>query len=231
MKQPLTIEFFHDAVCGWCFNISPRLRALASELPITVHHRSFVLQDSPARMVEVFCSMHRAKVTILEHWKACQTASDAPELFSIESMRKAPFDYPHGLPAALACKAAEQMGGQGAHWDMFDALQRAHITQARNIANTGVLAEIAGRLGLDRNAFAAASAGPACRKAVEADRKEARRMQVSSVPTLIIRETGQRLVNGPTKDLRAQITAALRLAALTKRKSGSQRNDHPCKFA
>lgn len=23
----LTLEFFHDVVCGWCFNLSPRLRA------------------------------------------------------------------------------------------------------------------------------------------------------------------------------------------------------------
>jgi len=41
----LTIDFFHDVVCCWCFNISSRLRRLASdaEFDLDIHHRTFVL--------------------------------------------------------------------------------------------------------------------------------------------------------------------------------------------
>ncbi len=53
----------------------------------------------------------------------------------------------------------------------------------------------------------------ATRSAVEADRKLARRQQVVSVPTVIVQETGARLINGPLSDLRAQIRANLRMAA------------------
>lgn len=209
----LTLDFYHDVVCGWCFNISPRLRLLAEDFDLDVRHRTFVLQDSKRQMVAVFGSMARAKETILGHWVACRAASDTPGAFNTDAMRAAPFDYPHGLPAALACKAAERLAGQAGHWDMFDALQRAHISQARNVADPAVLRAVAGEAGFDADQVARVMAQDATRSAVEADRKLARRHQVVSVPTVIVQETGARLVNGPLADLRAQIRANLRLAA------------------
>ena len=50
-------------------------------------------------------------------------------------------------------------------------------------------------------------------RAVEKDRQDARRLQVHSIPTLIVRETGTRLFNGPREDLAAQLRTALRLTA------------------
>ncbi|MHA3976785.1 DsbA family oxidoreductase [Halovulum sp. GXIMD14794] len=208
----LTLDFFHDVVCGWCFNLSPRLHRLAEELPLEIRHRTFVLQDSPARMAEVFSSQNEAKRTILGHWAACQAASDTPERFAIEAMRAAPFDYPHGLPGALACKAAERLGGQDLHWRIFDAIQAAHLSHARNVADPEVLVSIAQAEGLDPTGFARLMRDPATREAVEADRALARRLQVSRVPTVIVRETGARLVNGTLEDLRAQIGASVALA-------------------
>ncbi len=212
-RTKLTLDFFHDVVCGWCFNLSPRLRALRTEFDLDIHHRTFVLQDSPSAMAIRFGSMANAKTTILGHWEACRAASDTPEAFNIEGMRRAPFDYPYGLPGALACKAAERMGGLESHWNMFDAIQRAHIREVRNIADQGVLAEIAEETGISADAFQNHIADPETLRMVEHDRTMARRLQVASVPTVIVRETGMRLVNGPFEDLRAQIATCLRLAA------------------
>lgn len=213
MTAPLTIDFFHDVVCGWCFNISPRLRRLAEEFALDVRHHTFVLQDSRAEMARRWGSPQEARETILGHWAACRVASDTPKLFNIDGMRRATFDYPHGLPGALACKAAETLGGQSAHWDMFDRIQRAHIAEARNVGDPAELRRFAEMLGHDGKRFAALVKAPVTRAAVEADRRLARLMQVQSVPTLIIRETGTRLVNGPIQDLRAQIRAVAQLAA------------------
>lgn len=208
----LTLDFFHDVVCGWCFNISPRLRLLAEEFDLEVRHRCFVLQDNPRQMVAVFGSLSRAKATILGHWAACRAASDTPEAFNIDGMAAARFDYPHGLPAARACKAAERLAGQAGHWRMFDALQRAHIGEARNVADPGVLRAVAAEAGFDAVEMGRLMAQDATQVAVEADRKLARRFQVASVPTVIVEQTGARLINGPLDDLRAQIRANLRLA-------------------
>jgi predicted DsbA family dithiol-disulfide isomerase len=128
-------------------------------------------------------------------------------------MRAAPFDYPHGLSAALGCKAAERLGGQAAHWDMFDRLQRAHLTEARNVADPATVLDVAQELGFGTAGFKQVLEDPQTAQAVAADRQRARTLQVRSVPTLIVRETGARLVNGPREDLAAQLRAALRLVA------------------
>ncbi|AHM03664.1 DSBA oxidoreductase [Roseibacterium elongatum DSM 19469] len=209
----LTIDFFHDVVCCWCFKVSSRMRDLAVEFDLDIRHRSFVLQASRAEMAARWGTPAQARATILDHWAACRSVSDRPDLVDIDAMRAAPFDYPHGMTAARGCKAAERLAGQGAHWDMFDRSQRAHLSAARNIAEPEVVLEVARDLGFEAAAFATLFDDPATAQAVETDRQLARALQVRSVPTLIIRETGSRLVNGPRADLAAQIRAALRLAA------------------
>ena len=206
----LSIDFFHDVVCCWCFNISSRMRDLAGEFDLDIRHRTFVLQASRAEMAARWGGPEQARDTILGHWSVCRQVSDRPELVDIDAMRAVPFDYPHGMTAALACKAAELVGGQSAHWDMFDRLQRAHLTEARNIAVPETVLQVARDLGFEAAAFTEAFGEPATARAVEADRQYARTRQVRTIPMLIVRETGARLVNGPREDLAAQLRAALR---------------------
>ncbi|MDG4648169.1 DsbA family protein [Roseibacterium sp. SDUM158017] len=209
----LTIDFFHDVVCCWCFNVSSRMRSLATAFDLDIRHRTFVLQASTAEMAERWGSPDCARETILGHWSACRQASDEPLRIDIDAMRAAPFDYPHGLTAALGCKAAERLGGQDAHWDMFDRLQRAHLSGAGNVADPALVLATARDAGFEAVAFADIFDDPATRTAVEADRHHARRLQVRSIPALVVRETGARLVNGTAEDLAAQIRTALRAVA------------------
>ncbi|WP_417484899.1 DsbA family oxidoreductase [Maricaulis salignorans] len=210
MTAALTIDFFHDVVCCWCFNISSRMRCLAAEFGLDIRHRTFVLQASRGEMAARWGAPCQAREIILGHWAACRQASDRPELVDIEAMRKAPFDYPHGMTAALGCKAAERLGGPGAHWDLFDRVQRAHLAEARNIADPDTVLQLARESGLESGGFARFLSDPATACAVEADRQLARAQQVRSVPALIIRETGSRLANGSREDLAAQLRHALR---------------------
>ncbi|UYV37063.1 DsbA family protein [Rhodobacteraceae bacterium D3-12] len=209
----LTVDFFHDVVCCWCFNISSRMRDLSTEFDLDVRHHTFVLQASRAEMAARWGTPEKARETILGHWAVCREVSDRPELVDIDAMQAAPFDYPHGLTAAVGCKAAERIGGQAAHWDMFDQLQRVHLSGVRNIADPEVVLDAAGALSFDTAHFADVFNDTATVLAVKTDRQRARSLQVQSVPTLIIRETGARLVNGPREDLAAQIRAAKRLVA------------------
>ncbi|PWE32194.1 disulfide bond formation protein DsbA [Maritimibacter sp. 55A14] len=209
----LTIDFFHDVVCCWCFNISSRMRSLAAEFDLDIRHRTFVLQADCTEMAARWGTPEVARETILGHWSVCREVSDYPERIDIDAMRSAPFDYPHGMTAALGCKAAERIGGQTAHWNMFDRLQHAHLGEARNIADPAVVLAVAREFGFEAAAFAATFDDPTTARAVEADRQHARMLQVRSIPTLIVRETGASLVNGPREDLAAQLRPALRLVA------------------
>lgn len=212
MSRPLVLEFYHDVVCAWCFNLSPRLRSLETEFNLDIRHRTFVLQDSKKAMAERWGSPKQARDTILGHWVHCQRASDYPERVNIAGMRHASFDYPHGMVAALGCKAAELLAGQAGHWDMFDGLQTAHITEARNIADPDVVVDVAVALGHDRAAFRAKLDDPETARRVEEDRRQARKAQIQSVPTLIEPTTGIRFVNGSVEELRAQLAMVKNLA-------------------
>ncbi|TNF23052.1 MAG: disulfide bond formation protein DsbA [Rhodobacteraceae bacterium] len=208
MRAPLEIHFYHDAVCCWCFNISARLRRLAGEFDLDIRHRTFVLQASRAEMAARWGRPEQARATILGHWATCRAASDHPERIDIAAMRRAGFDYPHGWNAALACKAAERLGGQAAHWDMFDRVQTAHLSEARNIADPAVLADLAREVGLNAQAFEEASAAAEVAGAVDRDRRQAWMLGIRSIPALILQPTGTRLENGSIEELRAQIRAS-----------------------
>lgn len=185
LTSPLIIDFYHDAVCGWCYVMTPRLRQVAGELGIQVRHHTFVLQDSREQMVQVFGSMERAKSQILSHWKAC-TEQDDTQRINIEGMRAQSFEYPNGLASALACQAAHMLGGDTAHWDYFDAVQRAHLTENRNIGDAVVLTDIAAFLGFDREVFTTAMTSEDAAHRVQADRMQAMQLGIHSIPTLIV---------------------------------------------
>jgi predicted DsbA family dithiol-disulfide isomerase len=182
---PLIIDFFHDTVCGWCYVMSPRLRKVAEEIGVQVRHRTYILQDSREQMVQVFGSMARAKREILTHWEACAKQDDSQSI-DIEGMRQQGFEYPNGLLAAIACQAAHILAGNLGHGDYFDAVQRAHLTQSRNIGDPAVLQDIAVAQGFDSEAFRAAFKSEAAYQRVMTDREEAQKLGIRSVPTLIV---------------------------------------------
>ncbi|MEX5599420.1 DsbA family protein [Pseudophaeobacter sp. C1-32P7] len=210
MSRPIKIEFFHDTVCAWCFNLSSRLRTVAQEIKLDIRHRTFVLQASRQEMAQRWGSPEAARSTILDHWRHCRAASDQPEHININAMRAARFDYPHGMNAALACKAAETFGGQALHWEMFDRIQLAHLSEARNIADPKVLVDLAQELGLTPDQFKCRMEDPAVARQVDADRHFARVNGVQAVPTLIIAATGTRLLTGSVDELRSHLRVVAR---------------------
>ena len=85
---------------------------------------------------------------VMVHWADARAFEPDPRI-DCELMMTRDFDYPYSLPNQLGAKAAEMQGGQRAHWDFFDRVQRAHLTEARNIADYEVLRECAEEIGLD----------------------------------------------------------------------------------
>ncbi|MFC3096167.1 DsbA family protein [Alteromonas sediminis] len=188
-----TIEFFHDAVCGWCYLLSPRLRKIAEKYPVRIVHRTFVLQHNEQEMIARFGSLSNAKQEILQHWKQCQLFSENPELINVERMRIAPFDYPTGYLAALYAKAIEQLCGQQAHWDFFDAVQRAHLYEARNIADAQVLNEIAKAQGFVNAELFTKLCSPCIKQAVMKDKLRAKDFGIHTIPSLVV--NGKKVVS------------------------------------
>jgi predicted DsbA family dithiol-disulfide isomerase len=76
--------------------------------------------------------------------------------------------------------------GQDRQVEMLDALQRAHFRDGIDIGSRTALADVAGRLGLDRAAALTYLGSDAGTGAVNADLAEARELGITSVPTFVI---------------------------------------------
>ncbi|MEH6346718.1 MAG: DsbA family protein [Bermanella sp.] len=204
IKQKLRIDFFHDVICGWCYVISPRLRELAKEMDLDVHHHAFALSATKSEMIEKFGSMKQAKEIILGHWEQCALADDQKRV-NVEGMRKKTFEYPTSSLGLLACKAAQKQGGQQEYWDYFDAVTHAHMSENRNIADMDVLASIAVEVGLDRQRFLQDYASPDREQEIKHDRKLARKYGIQSTPSMIVNE--QWIISGalPLNELRKRL--------------------------
>jgi len=193
----MQVEFFHDVLCAWCFALSPRMRRLVAEFPeIEVIHRSFALASDADRLVEMFGSKEAAKREILNHWRNANENDDEHRIHT-EDMALRTFDYPYSMPGLLACKSAELQGGQLAHWNMFDRIQKAHLVETQNIADFNVLLQCADEVGLDTERFKNDFESDATLDAIYQDSYTAKELGVNAVPSLLI--NGRKLLSGAHK--------------------------------
>ena len=104
------------------------------------------------------------------------------------------------VPAAVAARCA---GAQGRYWEYHDLLFVAQPDFARED-----LVRYAGRLGLERDAFAACLSEGRFREAVEQDVSEGKALGVTGTPTFFI--NGRRLVGAhPVEVFQEAVRAAL----------------------
>ncbi len=204
MKSKIKVDFFHDVVCSWCYVISPRLRKLAEELSLDVHHHAFALSATKEDMVQMFGSRSKAKKVILGHWQQCAKVEDQKRI-NVEGMRQKNFEYPTSLPGLLGCKAAQKQAGDKGHWDYFDAVQRAHLSENRNIADSEVLISLAVELGLDVERFKEDCQDPELQKEIMQDQQLAQKLGIQAVPTLVINDRWILSGAQPLDVLRSQI--------------------------
>lgn len=135
----------------------------------------------------MFGSKEGAKREILSHWRAANANSDEKRIRA-DLMETRPHDYPHSMPGLLACQAAARQGGEAAHWDYYDRIQFAHLTECRDITQDDVLIDCAEDVGLDGQQFASDLHDQQTRAAVEADLQLARTWGIRAVPSLVVAE-------------------------------------------
>lgn len=172
--------------------LSPRLRRLVDELAVEgilleVRHHAFALASTPDDLIRMFGSKERAKQEILGHWRAANAQSDEKRIRA-DVMETRTHDYPYSMPGLLACHAAARQGGEAAHWDYYDRVQYAHLTECLDITQDDVLISCAQEIGLDTRRFAADLHDSQTKKAVEDDLALARAWGIRAVPSLVVAE-------------------------------------------
>lgn len=145
----VTVEFFHDVICSFCFPMSYRMRQLQKMMPeAQIVHRSYALVKSKRDFDGMFGSRAAAKAEILSHWEHANQNDDLHR-FNIPGMRQADFPFPTSMKALTACKAAYFTAGDAGYWDVFDALQNALFVQNRNIEEQDVIDDCIRESGID----------------------------------------------------------------------------------
>ncbi len=184
--RAITVEFFHDALSAWAFPFSRRLREFVEQHPnVTVNHRVYPMAETPDFFSKLFPDPVAAKQeVVMEHWLEARDIEGDTRI-DCDLMMTRDFPYPYSIPNALGAKAAELLGGQGAHWDFFDRVQLAHLSECRNIADYDVLADCARSVGLEEQAWRDAVQSDKAKQMVQADMKTAERYGILRNPALV----------------------------------------------
>lgn len=205
---PVTIEFFHDVICSFCFPMSYRMRQLQAAMPqVRILHRSYALvwdNGDPARAAD---DPVPSRAELLTHWARASRLDDL-DRFNLSGMAGADFPFPSSVLPLLACQAGRRTAGEAGYWDMFDALQHALFVQCLNIGDTQVVERCARRTHLDFGQWQRHYRDPATRAQVEEDFRLVSRYGVRQVPTLVV--DGVHLLEDgaiPLPRLMAQIAA------------------------
>ncbi|HQF11449.1 MAG TPA: DsbA family protein [Paludibacteraceae bacterium] len=185
-QNKITIEFFHDVLCAWCYALSPRVEKLVEKYfdRIEVIHRSFALAPEPNGIEKIFGSKEEGKIQILGHWRAANMNDDAHRMHP-ELMATRTFDYPYSTPGLLACKAAELQGGNEMHHKIFNRIQKAHLTECLNINDVEVLKMCAREVGLNVEQWEKDFHTEKVKQMLDEDFYLAYQYGINSVPTLI----------------------------------------------
>lgn len=184
----IKIEFFHDAICSFCFPMSAKMRQIAKKYNnIEIIHRSFALAWDEEEFISSFGSRKAVKDQVLSHWAVANNYDDEHR-FNIEGMHQTDFDFPISKPALKAAKAAGILGGEDLYWDVFDRIQNKLFVENKNIEDIAVLEEAVRETSISFSDWKEQFDNEETEKAVLADLDLASSYGIDLVPTLIINE-------------------------------------------
>jgi putative protein-disulfide isomerase len=172
-----------DPMCSWCYAFGPQLDAVLDKLaPIGCEVlagglRPYTRDPMDASMREL----------LRHHWSDVKQRSGRPLRFDL--LERTDFIY-DTEPASRAVATARAFDPQFA-LRVFSALQSAFYRDSRDVTQAATLADIAAECGLQRDAFLARWSSPEMRTLTQADFQSARRLGVTSFPTLLLRRGSQ----------------------------------------
>lgn len=187
----MKVEIWSDVACPWCYVGTARFERAVAETGVDVEvvYRSFELDPNvpPGEgpplvdyLARKFGDRSRVQAA---HARLTDAGAELDIDFRWSLMRRAnTFDAHRLLAWAL------HTAGADAQRTLKKALLRAYFTEGREVADHGVLADLAVEAGLDRAGAAALLASDEESSFVRAERAEAYGNGISAVPTFVIED-------------------------------------------
>lgn len=183
----MRIEVWADVVCPWCWIGETRLyRALAQrpEIQAEVVWRPFQLRPDLPPEGQPWDEVIRSKFGGPERARAMFQQVAAAGAY--DGLR---FDF-EAIPAHPNTRDAHRLvllaQEAGIGRQMAEALFAANFTEGRDIGKTGVLADVAAQVGIDRDRAARFLGGDQLGAAVDASQAEAAALGITGVPFFVI---------------------------------------------
>jgi predicted DsbA family dithiol-disulfide isomerase len=181
LPKPLQITVYQDVLCAWCYLADLRLETLRQEFGDTVHWR---VRPYPLRPHEATPTERELRGLSEEVQRARAEPEPVARLLSTDLWLGG--DPPRSSLPGLAALEAARLQGPQARAYLARAMQRAALEQGVNVSRTDVLFELASRVGLAMNDFAAAFHSEETRRLILHEHRLASGRGVRGVPTLII---------------------------------------------
>jgi len=180
----LTLYYFHDPMCSWCWAFRPRWQEIVAGLPDLVRSQRVLGGLAPDTDQAMPIDMQDK---LRSTWqKIQQTVPGTP--FNFEFWERC---VPRRSTYA-ACRAviAARRQNPGYEENMILAIQQAYYLEARNPADRNTLIELSNEIGLDRALFSADMESPAVHEALLKEIEFTHRLEVKGFPTLLLEKEG-----------------------------------------
>lgn len=181
LPKPLQITVYQDVLCAWCYLADSRLDALRQEFGDAVR---WTVRPYPLRIQETPPTERELRGFAEEVERAQREADPLARHLSTDLWLGG--DPPRTSVTALSALEAARLQGPQARAFLARAMQRAALEQGVNVSRTDVVFELASRVGLAMNDFAAAYHSEETRKLILNEHKLAAGRGVKGVPTLVI---------------------------------------------
>jgi predicted DsbA family dithiol-disulfide isomerase len=194
---PLRIDFVSDVVCPWCAvglaSLEQALQRLAGEVRAEIHFRPFELNPQLGAEGEDIAEHLQKKYGM----SAEQLAANQEAIRQRGAALGFTFDMERRTRTYNTFDAHRLLhwaGDAGHQLDRKRALLRAYFTDGRNVADHGVLVEVAASAGLPAEHARAILAGDGYAAEVRAEEQFFQRHGINAVPAIIIEQ--RHLISG-----------------------------------
>lgn len=209
MSAPI-LWYFADPMCSWCWGFSPVIETVRDAYR---ERMKIALVLGGLRPGETAPMTAAGREEILHHWRQVHERTGQP--FRFDDALPEGFVY-DTEPASRAVIAAGEIDPT-LIFPLFKAIQTAFYAEGRDVTQAGVLADLAGGLGMDGAAFLSAFDSNAARAKTQAHFRQARHAGVRGFPALILQQDTQLhpISNGcqPLNTVREAIDRCLQPAA------------------
>jgi predicted DsbA family dithiol-disulfide isomerase len=178
---------YADVLCPWSWLADLRLAAVVRELGQVFH---VIRRPYPLRLLE---SIPRPR-EIARAVREITRARREPEALPFRGELWTSGDPPRSSVEPLAALEAARLQGEPARAELHEALRRAALIDGLNVTRPDVVFELAARIGLQMNRFAAAFGSPQTRRLIREEHQLARGRGVLRVPAVII--AGRWMISG-----------------------------------